>query len=538
MLYSASEIKENQKYSLVELINRLKLAVINHKYNIKEKLNYGVEITSIEQIRGLDYKVIILCGANEGIFPIPFKTDTFLGKDIPDSKQRHYRSEQILFYQLMSHNLHFENKRTIITYFGKEKGYEVAKSHFLNHFLNITNLQIKEYNFNDDFLNLNTLFNIIEFRKNNHLKENTANNINHKISNLVKLQVIDNLKDEFEKIVLKDKSVSEFDIYSECSYKYLVSKFYKLYEFKDLDYEFSPLEIGNLLHKILFIFFNTLKESTDNKIILNNNFELRPIKLLENNFDIYLEILFKIAHEILVQTKDVNQFFDILYYEMMGIEYQENLPNVVNINNKGLLYKWLSKEIENAKNNLTFFPSLFEFSFGLGNQIKSLNIENYFNLKGKIDRIDIYEDKDNQIIYFLIIDYKLKINKDKHSSTAIKNLKSFQMPLYLYATKSILENESIYDLNFEYGGAAYQSLREIETNNRKYVILNNNLKNKFTDLGRIKILDNTSIENSISAANDIINKIKDGNFNLLNKRDKPCSYCNYFSICRVDSLNT
>lgn len=536
--YIYNKHNQNQRYSLAELINRLKLAVINQKYNIKERLNYGVEITSIEQIRGLDYKVIILCGANEGIFPIPFKTDIFLGKDIPDSKQRHYRAEQILFYQLMSHNLHFENKRTIITFFANDEGNEVSKSHFLNHLLNITNLQIINYNFNDDFLNLNKLFNIIEFRKNNHLKESTANNINHKISNLVKLQVIDNLKDEFEKIVLKDKSVSEFDTYSECSYKYLVSKFYKLYEFNDLDYEFSPLEIGNLLHKIIFIFYNTLKESTDNKIILNNNFELRPIKLLENNFDKYLEILFKIAHEILVQTKDVNQFFDIFYYEIIGIEYQENLPNIDNFKNNGLLYKWLSKEIENAKNNLTFFPSLFEFSFGLGNQIKSLNIENYFNLKGKIDRIDIYEDKENQVIYFLIIDYKLKINKDKHSSTAIKNLKSFQMPLYLYATKSILENESIYDLNFEYGGAAYQSLREIETNNRKYVILNNNLKNKFTDLGRIKILDNTSIENSISAANDIINKIKDGNFNLLNKRDKPCSYCNYFSICRVDSLNT
>jgi ATP-dependent helicase/nuclease subunit B len=253
--YIYNKHNQNQKYSLVELINRLKLAVINHKYNIKEKLNYGVEITSIEQIRGLDYKVIILCGANEGIFPIPFKTDTFLGKDIPDSKQRHYRSEQILFYQLTSHNLHLEDKRTIITYFGKEEGYEVAKSHFLNHFLNITNLQIKEYNFNDDYLNLNLLFNTIEFKRNNLVKEHFGKNINLKFSNIVRLEIIDNLKEELEKIVLKDKSVSEFDTYSECSYKYLVSKFYKLYEFKELDYEFSPLEIGNLLHKILFIFF-------------------------------------------------------------------------------------------------------------------------------------------------------------------------------------------------------------------------------------------------------------------------------------------
>jgi ATP-dependent helicase/DNAse subunit B len=72
-------------------------------------------------------------------------------------------------------------------------------------------------------------------------------------------------------------------------------------------------------------------------------------------------------------------------------------------------------------------------------------------IKGKIDRIDlIFLDK----IYFIVYDYKS--SNTFPSTNDIKNYKSFQLPIYLFAAQEILKNE--FEIEAEIGGAFYVNL--------------------------------------------------------------------------------
>ena len=93
--------RSNKKYKLIELIEKLKLSVSAARYQTREKQNYGVTVTAIEQIREIPYKVTILCGLNDGIFPMPYKPESFLGKELAETELRHLHSEQIQFYRFL-----------------------------------------------------------------------------------------------------------------------------------------------------------------------------------------------------------------------------------------------------------------------------------------------------------------------------------------------------------------------------------------------------------------------------------------------------
>jgi ATP-dependent helicase/DNAse subunit B len=123
MFFVMNERNPKQMYSLRELIERLKTAVKSEKYQILDKMNYGITVTSIEQIRGLDYKIAILCGVNDGEFPLPYKSEALLGKKLPDSEIRHENTERIQFYQFLTnahHLLDASQKMIFMSYICKD----------------------------------------------------------------------------------------------------------------------------------------------------------------------------------------------------------------------------------------------------------------------------------------------------------------------------------------------------------------------------------------------------------------------------------
>ena len=105
LLIELKNIENEKQYSINDFVNKLKTAVQNTKYQLKEKNNLGINITSIEQTRGIPYKVMILCGAIENELPLSFRTDKFLGKELPNSEQIHNDSEKILFYRFLTNNI-------------------------------------------------------------------------------------------------------------------------------------------------------------------------------------------------------------------------------------------------------------------------------------------------------------------------------------------------------------------------------------------------------------------------------------------------
>ena len=56
--------------------------------------------------------------------------------------------------------------------------------------------------------------------------------------------------------------------------------------------------------------------------------------------------------------------------------------------------------MRNLDSNSKFKPTYFEKGFGTNSSLPALVLTDKINLKGKVDRIDFYED------YFRIIDYK------------------------------------------------------------------------------------------------------------------------------------
>ncbi|MCL5991103.1 MAG: exodeoxyribonuclease V subunit gamma, partial [Bacteroidetes bacterium] len=124
-----------KKFSLDELVSRFKTMVTSAKYQIREKHNYGVTVTSIEQTRGIPYKVMFLCGALDGEFPLSYQTDIFLGKELPESEVKHFLSERMQFFQFLindSERLNNGNKKIFITYPKYNEGEELVKSPFID----------------------------------------------------------------------------------------------------------------------------------------------------------------------------------------------------------------------------------------------------------------------------------------------------------------------------------------------------------------------------------------------------------------------
>ena len=79
-------------------VERITSIVHGSQFQIREKPGTGITVTSMEQIRELEYSNIILCGMYEGSSPLTYTADTFMG--------RHLWENQILqvFHTLNHHS--------------------------------------------------------------------------------------------------------------------------------------------------------------------------------------------------------------------------------------------------------------------------------------------------------------------------------------------------------------------------------------------------------------------------------------------------
>lgn len=87
-----------EKDSFSNYYDKLKIIISNTKYQISERRNKAIKVTSIEQTRGIDYKVNILCGLTDGEFPMPFQSDKVIGKDLENSQVIFQNNEKMQLY--------------------------------------------------------------------------------------------------------------------------------------------------------------------------------------------------------------------------------------------------------------------------------------------------------------------------------------------------------------------------------------------------------------------------------------------------------
>jgi ATP-dependent helicase/DNAse subunit B len=538
-----NQTRKNGKIRFSEFINQLRVAVSGSKYNVKEKSEIGVLVTATEQIRSIPFKYSFLCGLIDGEFPLAYNPRKVFGLDLPETKSRHEESDRMNYYQFLTNNpdaLNDGSKRIFLTYPQNSENEILVHSQFLDALIRKTNLKINNipdyykdlitsnYEISKLYNNLNKN-DIIEncpenLRKEFKPVENYSKNPNLDINNYVVSQILTEASE-------RSISPSEMDLYALCPYKHFVSKLLKINEITEEEDDVSNKEIGTLLHEILYRFFSLLQSEENNEKSANIESikDKKPVKLIEEKFEYYKEILISISNKVIEQSFE------------SGINTRELKNSIIGIKNKsndkydydGLVINWLRNEIEFQKSD-NLYPSLFEFGFGSKFfsknifEVKISNGENkrFIKLKGKIDRIDLLVN--NLEVKFRIIDYKTT-NSSVVSSSSIAKGKKFQLPLYAKAIESILLDEL--EMPNKCENLTYLILKPKIDPNSKAPIYKADLKIPVHRRPEINDYDKL-IEISINFALENLEKIKEGFF-VPTSEEQSCRFCDYKNICRI-----
>lgn len=556
----------NKTYPVETILEKIKLAIEATKYQIKERMNYGVNITSIEQTRGIPYKIMILCGANDGDFPLKYHTDTIVGKELKNSYDKHLKSERLLFYQFLTNNPEALNKGTkqiFITYSQFDSDEYLVRSSFIDALLKITTLNkagkvlstnVLEKNENIYKNNLPWFYaysNINSFisKSNNnselHLLKNYIGEehlklIIKKLENLnidKKLLEVDFIKQKVEQFLNKPLSISKLELYVKCPFKFLIETFFELkVEELEIDFGISPLTKGKILHKVLKTFYEQQKK----EILDNNKYKFR-IDPIRNDLDIIVPVELNpdYKNKYLSQLKDIYLNIEELIKNEHPYFKIDSNRILGNDEQRGDLEKWLDSELKRIKNGWLTYPILFELEFGTNSlkPIQSIKIKGN-EFRGIIDRIEIY--KENNNYYLLITDYKLKYKNNEHKNSKIKELVSFQMPVYIVAAQQILKKYYYIDAE-PIGGIYYYFVPQKDDNkfiSHKSVLMKKNQLFESLANNKNDLLEENEYEEIIDSVFSKIENIKDCIKNLqfeVSPIDKEiCKYCNYWSICKIN----
>jgi ATP-dependent helicase/nuclease subunit B len=519
------EYGKEMRFPLRYFLSQIRTAVSSARYNIKEKPGYGVQVTTLNEIRGLKFDYLFICGLCDGDLPTRYSPEIFFSGSYLKQEHSHHTEERYHFYQ----SLCSWNKRLYLTYALGEETKELVQSNFLTELQNLFELTEKR---EDDFAG--TVFSKEELLKKIGITGVDAvkkllipgdlqidlNDIEHSVEiSQSRLDaatenspyagyIYESLSADEKKLLenLKEKqySVSQLETYAKCPYKYFVERILKLEGIEEPTEEVEALEMGGILHNILFEFYKTMK---DKGIVLHN---------CSNEEFIFAEkLIFNIAEK---KIEEANFKSPLSFFE------REKILGINNNREKSILYEFLIKEKEDKEG---YVPEFFEVSFGkmddknIPDEIKSLKAGG-IEVRGKIDRIDI--NKENKKLR--VIDYKL--GGSRPTKEDIETGISLQLPLYLFAAKELIKAQLKKDYTPEQANIY-------------------SLKYKKGYFGRVNVsgLSNSfEVEEIINACFDSIEKyvhsISNGIFNLTKLKDrenKVCRFCSFRAVCRIEETN-
>lgn len=590
MSFILEDRHSGSKYNFSTLADRFKTAIQGKKYQIQEKIGYGVTVTTIEQTRRIPFRVMLLPGAIDGEFPTPYQPERFLGMELPESETRHILSERMLFFQFISNAsemLESGEKQIYISYpkFSEER--ELVRSPFVDALLKVTTLEednciidhsiiksamisnnweAKALNLIDSYPWLYSIASDIDVHSEFARRTLTSNNSDEEmfsgITPLVKRNIQQYIKFtanndgksvKLDKAslskeilsMLEDKanspiSISQLETYAACPYRYFLQNILKITPPDDLELGMTPLEEGNFLHKIVYLFYTelaqqTLKQSPDLRLDKNSSKDLPPV--IPVNLDPqkrkeYQSLLSDIAESVLNETKFDHPLYEIEKQAILGTK---NHSSIINI--------WLNNELQRKEHNWDTSPILFEFGFGSKtlNNSKSETIDlDGLKLKGKVDRVEKLNNTDE----FLIADYKLsaKINAN---TKRVEQGKSFQMPLYMLAMQEIFKEK--YGLKWGATGSIYYFFKtkfdedkNITINYKPLLVPKESPVAKFISIAKNESLKSKKdldkiLQTNLQKAKEIVAFIGNGQFNIEPDNDA-CTYCKFKSICRINNF--
>lgn len=178
--------------------------------------------------------------------------------------------------------------------------------------------------------------------------------------------------------IMLENSVSRLERYAACAYSHFLQYGLGLKEREE--FRFEQVDLGNIFHGALEIFAGKLSE---------NNYTW---------FDFPNEEGDKLLYQALQEC--TLQYGESVLYSNARYEYMTER-----------MFRILRRTIRTLKAQLQagdFVPSSFELSFSKAEELDTVNIalsaEEKMKLRGRIDRIDTYEDENH--VYVKVIDYK------------------------------------------------------------------------------------------------------------------------------------
>ncbi len=558
-----TKISGDKPFSIEELTERFKSAVTAGKYQLRLRRGYGVTVTSIEQLRGLNFKVLFLCGAVDGEFPLNYKTDLFLGKELKDSEQRHYSSEKMLFFEFLTSNsdaLNSTKDGIYISYPTIDGDRNIIPSSFIFALKKIIdNIQAEDcdiekikkeilknecpagFEWLDTITTQSelsvTVANKVYYRESldeyfSLIKYNPKYSLNNKSVDLDKLFTdienqskngnsadISKIENEFRNLP-KSYSVSALDLFIACPYRFFAEKLLRQSDEDSIERGLSGAERGSILHKVLFLFYTEIQKNYSNPqaISINAKNQKYPqskiVSLDKNKRADYLELLTKIALDEFASLSVDNPFIDFAKTEILGGEAN------------GFLEFWLDNELDNQEKQ-EFRPALFELVFGgkTDGSLPPMEISG-LTFRGKMDRVELKNDsKDN--IEFRIADYK-STDASTSNPSKIKNVESLQLPIYMMAMQKLFEE--CYDITPNPAGGLYYVFKPVY-DSKKYTSKSFEYYNLKYEFAQSEEFTN-SVTDKIS---QIKTEIESGIFPIKQSTDT-CKFCKMSNLCRKDEL--
>lgn len=525
------EYGSDKKFNLHFFLDQLRTACSWARFNVKEKANYGVQITSLEEIRGLKFDYLFIGGLCDGDLPTRFSPEVFHSPSFRKKAFAHQTDERNLFYQ----SLLTWDKKLFLSYPETEAGRELIASSFLSAFeelFEVTRLT-SEHNQNiivsreeleseigktgtesvdDDMtkilaelgIDLPEIKSTIEIEK--LREENPVTESPHSGFILTgnKVLLSDEIIAKLNSYKNRQYSISQLETYAKCPFKFFVERILNVKPVEEPTEDIEALEMGNILHNILYSFYTELRKQ---KIILDATDK--------NSISRCLKIINAIAEQKISQ----NAFKSPLtFYE------KEKIFGIGDKKSESILSRFIEYE---AENNKDYYPTYFEVRFG---SIRDENSDDQISnaepikidgikLKGKIDRIDLSKSDDS----FSIVDYKL--SGKKPTFRELKEGISLQLPVYLFAASELLKSK--YNKTFSPDQMIIYSLKySVDDFGKKPV----SIRDK-----EIKTSEQL-IQTTLDHIKKYIEQISRGQFGLSPHEEREqlvCRYCSFEGVCRI-----
>ncbi len=518
---------------------RLKTAVGQERYNVREKFGRGVLVTSIEETRELPVEVMIVAGLVDGEFPSMYQPEIFLSaRRRRERELRHAWENRYLFYQAATN----WTEHLYLMYPAQEGERELVRSSFVDALIKTSLVTLWEdprdipfagdissraaylqyLSAHEDAVSVIPGVESVWYRvrasrdvERNRRTGEGSEEYRGMIAGVLGEEGRDYLNGYRHRVL----SVSQIESYAGCPFRFFSRSLLRLREREKYEEAMTPVEKGALLHDVLFEFFSGHRKRN-----------APPLKgAPEAEFEDAVKELVAIA-AMKMESLDIPDVF----WEM-----EKELILGSGPSGGGLLRRFL--EFERGRGD-AMEPGYFEVSFGgvtgtsgtdgILSRPEPVSFGGAL-LRGRIDRVDTGEG------FFAVMDYKT--GRDVPGLGEIRRGLSLQLPAYLFAAAELLRGAGRADL-LPAGGFYYRLRDEVEL---KPAIAVEQFRGRVFPQGsrsRQIVADGKELQSVIGesarAVGAALDGITAGRFPLTPPElvRQLCGTCGFRTVCRIQSL--